>query len=80
MTFFSKTVYSFVFCIERPNYINDASAAMFVVFLCFIIPSKPMDLQNSTPLMTWKSVQGRVPWGVFLLMGGAFAMSSGIMV
>ncbi len=62
------------------NYINDASAAMFMVFVCFLIPANPKDLQNSSPLMTWKSVQDKVPWGVFLLMGGAFAMASGIKV
>ncbi len=62
------------------NYINDASAAMFIVFVCFLIPANPKDLLNSSPLMTWKSVQEKVPWGVFLLMGGAFAMASGIKV
>jgi di/tricarboxylate transporter len=53
---------------------------MFIVFVCFLIPANSKDLQNSGPLMTWKSVQEKVPWGVFLLIGGAFAMASGIKV
>ena len=53
---------------------------MFIVCMCFVIPAKPSDLANSNPLMTWKAVQQKVPWGVLLLMGGAFAMSTGIMV
>ncbi|CAG2100754.1 unnamed protein product [Medioppia subpectinata] len=63
---------------KESNYINDASAAMFIVCMMFVIPANPRDLQNSKPLMTWKAVNEKVPWGVFLLMGGAFSMSSGI--
>ncbi|CAG2170260.1 unnamed protein product, partial [Oppiella nova] len=63
---------------QSTNYINDASAAMLIVCLMFVIPANPRDLQNSKPLMTWKAVHEKTPWGVFILMGGAFAMSSGI--
>ncbi|XP_054163856.1 Na(+)/citrate cotransporter-like [Oppia nitens] len=63
---------------KSSNYISDATAAMLIVCLMFLIPANPRDLVNSPPLMTWKAVQRKVPWGVFLLMGGALAMSSGI--
>jgi len=49
-----------------------------MAFLCFLIPANPKDLKNSRLLMSWRTVQEKVPWGVFLLMGGAFAMASGI--
>jgi len=63
--------------------VDDASAALFIVFLLFIIPSKlsfwPFktlaESKNSPPLVDWRTVHDRFPWGVMLLFGGGFALA-----
>ncbi|KAB0791695.1 hypothetical protein PPYR_03496 [Photinus pyralis] len=69
--------------------VKDATAAMIVVMLLFILPSKS-DFVNifrrnknarptepSPPLVTWKVVQQKLPWGIIFLLGGAFALAEG---
>ncbi|CAG9772750.1 unnamed protein product [Ceutorhynchus assimilis] len=67
--------------------VKDATAAMIVVFILFIIPSKPefiyMFSKNeekrpkkaSEGLITWKIIQQRIPWGLVFLLGGGFAVA-----
>ncbi|KAL0277894.1 UNVERIFIED_CONTAM: hypothetical protein PYX00_005013 [Menopon gallinae] len=63
--------------------IEDATAAMLIVFLLFVLPAN-LDFLNfgrkvgkeSPALLNWKIVHEKVPWGLVLLMGGGFAMAA----
>ncbi|XP_045621415.2 LOW QUALITY PROTEIN: Na(+)/citrate cotransporter [Procambarus clarkii] len=70
--------------------VDDATPAMFIVFLlfalpanlnfwCFSKPDEPKRVDNNSCL-TWKVVQEKIPWGVVLLLGGGFAMAEGAKV
>ena len=68
---------------KKVHMVDDASAALFIVFLLFIFPSKltfwPFTKlsksKNSAPLLDWRTVHDRFPWGVMLLFGGGFALA-----
>ncbi|RCN52616.1 hypothetical protein ANCCAN_01315 [Ancylostoma caninum] len=72
------------------SYITDATSAVFVVLLLFIIPDKkPMCYQGSgrgghyivrNSLLDWPTIQERFPWSVVLLLGGGFALAAGVKV
>nr|XP_022906389.1 protein I'm not dead yet [Onthophagus taurus] len=69
--------------------VKDATAALIVVMLLFIIPAKPDFIywfktdkseRAKTPspaLITWKVVQQKLPWGLIFLLGGGFALAEG---
>ncbi|XP_007935692.1 solute carrier family 13 member 5 [Orycteropus afer afer] len=75
---------------DKTKYISDATVAIFVVILLFIVPSqKPTfnfcnqpEEERKTPfcppaLLNWKVTQQKVPWGIVLLLGGGFALAKG---
>jgi len=69
------------------NEINDATPAIFVALLLFILPSNPAflgiyktssDLPAPQPsLIEWKTVEKQLPWGVIIIFGGGFALAEG---
>uniref|UniRef100_A0A3B5LME9 Solute carrier family 13 member 5b n=1 Tax=Xiphophorus couchianus TaxID=32473 RepID=A0A3B5LME9_9TELE len=75
------------------EYVTDATVAIFVAILLFVLPSVPprfcsrgarsFDItteqtSTSTPrLLTWTVAQKKVPWGIILLLGGGFALAKG---
>lgn len=60
---------------------------MTISMLIFILPAKPdffymcskdktkRPTAASPPLVTWKYVQQKMPWGLIFLLGGGFAMA-----
>lgn len=58
---------------NHATYITDATPAIFIAVLLFILPSGKAD---GTRLMDWKTAQ-RLPWDIVLLFGGGFALASG---
>lgn len=69
--------------------IKDATPAMFIVIVLFMIPanwrclkfcrSNPGRLPTeATPgLITWKFINQKVPWSLIFLLGGGFALAEG---
>ncbi|XP_068173024.1 Na(+)/citrate cotransporter isoform X2 [Antennarius striatus] len=78
---------------SKAEYVTDATVALFIAILLFVLPSKPPQFCSrrcqsfeaathqaagpSPPLLTWKVVQKKLPWGIVLLLGGGFALAKG---
>ena len=70
--------------VKHSQMVDDASSAMFIVFLLFIFPSElsfwPFTSWSSSQpapaLLDWTFVQSRFPWGVSILFGGGFALAA----
>ncbi|XP_034237208.1 protein I'm not dead yet [Thrips palmi] len=62
--------------------IKDATPAVLIVFLLFVLPANLDFLRNrgsgkaTAALLNWKIVHEKLPWGLVLLIGGGFAMAS----
>ncbi|RXN07622.1 solute carrier family 13 member 5-like protein [Labeo rohita] len=75
------------------EYVTDATVAVFIALLLFILPSKPPRLcfwastgsetepqlssASSPALLSWKVAQKKLPWNIVLLLGGGFALAKG---
>ncbi|XP_035010522.1 solute carrier family 13 member 5 [Hippoglossus stenolepis] len=78
---------------SKAEYVTDATVAIFIAVLLFVLPSKPPSFcsrrnhsldtvppppPGPTPaLLTWKVAQKKLPWGIVLLLGGGFALAKG---
>uniref|UniRef100_A0A8C3GZP1 Solute carrier family 13 member 2 n=1 Tax=Corvus moneduloides TaxID=1196302 RepID=A0A8C3GZP1_CORMO len=70
---------------DDTSYVTDATVALFISILLFILPS---DFSNRVPgarakfrapppLLDWKLVQEKMPWNIVFLLGGGFALAKG---
>ena len=69
--------------------IDDSTVGMFMVALMFfvVVPKREAKAQGLghskeeawswKPIVSWETVQHKLPWGIFLLFGGGFALASG---
>lgn len=55
--------------------VRDATPAIGVCILLFIIPSKLSLTKRSPPLLDWRTAQRKIPWGVLLLLGSGFVIA-----
>ncbi|KAJ0061518.1 hypothetical protein NL108_005495, partial [Boleophthalmus pectinirostris] len=77
---------------NNKEYVTDATVALFVAVLLFILPSKPpthLCFWRTAPseslvpagpapaLLTWGVAQKKMPWNIVLLLGGGFALAKG---
>ncbi|XP_030217651.1 solute carrier family 13 member 5 isoform X1 [Gadus morhua] len=77
---------------SQAEFVTDATAALFVAVLLFVLPSEPphflcfwrrADPGSKTvhtlapPLLTWEVTQKKMPWNIVLLLGGGFALAKG---
>ncbi|CAL8322572.1 solute carrier family 13 member 1 [Gadus morhua] len=61
------------------GYTSDATVAMLVGLLLFIIPANA-PTQTYKPMISWEEFQRCMPWEVLLLVGGGFALAEGTRV
>ncbi|NXA89531.1 S13A2 protein, partial [Melanocharis versteri] len=72
------------------SYVTDATVAIFIAMLLFILPSgfsvRDEDGEQTggkakfrppPTLLDWKVVQKKMPWNILLLLGGGFALAKG---
>ncbi|NXO66730.1 S13A2 protein, partial [Phainopepla nitens] len=75
---------------DGTSYVTDATVAIFIALLIFILPSgfsnQDRDEEQTggrarfrapAPLLEWKVVQQRMPWNIVFLLGGGFALAKG---
>ncbi|NXB99768.1 S13A2 protein, partial [Orthonyx spaldingii] len=79
-----------LFNTKDTSYVTDATVALFVSILLFILPSdfskQDRDEEQTggrakfrapPPLLDWKVVQEKMPWNIVFLLGGGFALAKG---
>ncbi|KAL5016144.1 hypothetical protein ScPMuIL_005733 [Solemya velum] len=71
----------------KPKYVNDATPAILVSVLLFLLPAKrpvmfcwrnkddPDSKASYTPILNWNSTVAKIPWGIIILLGGGFALA-----
>ncbi|NWV64630.1 S13A2 protein, partial [Malurus elegans] len=76
-----------LFNTDDTSYVTDATVAIFISVLLFILPSgftNPFWLPGGRakfrappPLLEWKIVHQKMPWNIVFLLGGGFALAKG---
>jgi sodium-dependent dicarboxylate transporter 2/3/5 len=56
--------------------LHDATVAMGMAVLCFLLPGDPDEQGRRRALMDWPTAK-KLPWGILLLFGGGFALAKG---
>ena len=59
---------------KSAEYVSDATVAMSVAALMFVIPVRRSRRGQTEYLMDWETTS-RIPWGILLLFGGGFAIA-----
>ncbi|GMT06618.1 hypothetical protein PENTCL1PPCAC_28792, partial [Pristionchus entomophagus] len=70
----------------KRGYVTDATSAVFIVIILFVLPEKCPDFQKigskkskqTKGLLDWATIQESFPWSVVLLLGGGFALAAGV--
>ncbi|KAM6049494.1 solute carrier family 13 member 2 [Chlamydotis macqueenii] len=75
---------------NNTSYVTDATVAIFISVLLFIIPSNISNIDRDKPqtgskpkirappaLLDWKVVHQKMPWNIVFLLGGGFALAKG---
>ncbi|NXY79085.1 S13A2 protein, partial [Glareola pratincola] len=75
---------------NNTSYVTDATVAIFISVLLFIIPSdissndrdkeqagNKSKIRAPPALLDWKVVHQKMPWNIVLLLGGGFALAKG---
>ncbi|NXM16627.1 S13A2 protein, partial [Ploceus nigricollis] len=75
---------------NNTSYVTDATVALFISMLLFILPSGSSNQDRDPeqtggrakfrappPLLDWKVVQEKMPWNIVFLLGGGFALAKG---
>ncbi|KAL7858133.1 hypothetical protein AOLI_G00182350 [Acnodon oligacanthus] len=65
---------------DYPSYATDATVALLLGILFFIIPARRPTADHYEALITWKEFQACMPWEICLLVGGGFALAEGTKV
>ncbi|KAL7867891.1 hypothetical protein SRHO_G00092750 [Serrasalmus rhombeus] len=65
---------------DYPSYATDATVALMLGILFFIIPARRPTADHYEALITWKEFQACMPWEICLLVGGGFALAEGTKV
>lgn len=60
------------------RYINDATVALVMAVLLFVLPAGRNKTGGRVRLMDWQTAE-RLPWGILLLFGGGFSIAAGFM-
>ncbi|GMR62447.1 hypothetical protein PMAYCL1PPCAC_32642, partial [Pristionchus mayeri] len=70
----------------KRGYVTDATSAVFIVIILFVLPEKCPDFKHmgskkgkvTKGLLDWATIQESFPWSVVLLLGGGFALAAGV--
>ncbi|XP_035280902.1 solute carrier family 13 member 1 [Anguilla rostrata] len=65
---------------QYSGYATDATVALLLGLMFFIIPANNSPSPQTETLVTWKEFQSCMPWEICLLVGGGFALAEGIKV